>query len=103
MKIIFTDTAKKHLKSIYQYYRKEASLKVAKSIKDNILTDIGKLKNHPQIGSEETFLSPLKQEYKKLVTGNYKVIYRIVDNYIVIDTLFDTRQEPKELLKKLKR
>lgn len=102
MKIVFTDTAKNHLKSIYQYYKKEVSLKVAKSIKDSILNDIGKLKKHPQIGSEETYLHPLKKEYKKLVTGNYKAIYRIIDNSIVIDTVFDTRQEPEELLKKLK-
>ncbi len=102
MKIVFTDTAKKQLKSIYRYYKKEVSLKVATFIKDSILNDIDKLKKHPEIGSQETYLNPLKKDYKKLVTGNYKAIYHIVDNVIVIDTIFDTRQEPKELLKKMK-
>lgn len=102
MEIVFTDTAKKQLKSIYQYYKKEASLKVAESIKDRILEDIEKLKKGPHIGSEEAYLIPLKKDYKKLVTGNYKAIYRIIDTTIVIDTIFDTRREPKELLKKLK-
>lgn len=102
MKIVFTDTAKKQLKHIFLYYKKEASIKVANSIKNGILDDIEKLKNRPHIGSEETFLKSLGKNYKKLVTGNYKVIYRVIDTTIVIDTLFDTRQEPKELLNKLK-
>jgi hypothetical protein len=38
MKIIFTDTPKKQLKSIYQYYKKEASIKIADSIKMEYLT-----------------------------------------------------------------
>ena len=102
MKIVFTDTAKKNLKSIYLYYKKEASVKVANSIKNEILHDIEKLKKLPHIGSEEIYLAHLEKNYKKLVTGNYKVIYRIIDTTIIIDTLFDTRQEPRELLKELK-
>lgn len=64
MKIIFTDTAKKQLKSIYKYYKKEAGIKIANSIKNGILDDIEKLKKHPHIGSQELYLNRLKKIIK---------------------------------------
>jgi toxin ParE1/3/4 len=103
MKIVFTDIAKARLKDIYIYYKQEASLKIAQSIKDNIIDEIRKLKKHPELGNEETALSYLKREYRKLIIGNYKAVYRIIDNTIVIDTIFDSRQEPKELVKEIKK
>ncbi len=103
MKIVFTDIAKSRLKDIYLYYKQEASLKVAQSIKDTILYEIGKLKKHPALGNEEEYLSKLKQGYRKLIIGNYKAIYRIIESTIVIDTIFDSRQEPKELAKEIRK
>ena len=103
MKIVFTNIAKTRLKDIYIYYKHETPLKVAQSIKDNIIDGISKLKKHPELGNEEVALSYLKQGYRKLIIGNYKAIYRIIDNMIVIDTIFDSRQEPKELAKEIKK
>lgn len=97
MKIIFTAVAKARLKDIYIYYKQEASLKVAQSVKDKILDGIRKLKTYPELGSEESYLSYLKRGYRKLIIGNYKIIYRIIENEIVIDTVFDSRQEPEEM------
>ena len=102
MKIIFTNIAKNRLKENYKYYKKKANQKVAKSIKEKILTDIHKLKHHPELGNKEVFLINLEKGYRKLIAGNYKIIYRIVNKEIVIDTIFDTRQEPEELLTGLK-
>ena len=38
----------------------------------------------------------------KLIIGNYKVIYRIIEDTVVIDTIFDSRQEPLEMLRDVK-
>jgi toxin ParE1/3/4 len=103
MNIVFTDIAKARLKDIYIYYKQEASLKVAQSIKDTIIDEIRKLKKHPELGNEEAGLSHLNHVYRKLIIGNYKAIYRIIDNTIIIDTIFDSRQEPKELTKEVKK
>lgn len=103
MKIVLTDIARARLKDIYLYYKQEASLKAAKSIKDSIIREIYKLKKHPESGNEEAYLSHLNRGYRKLIIGNYKAIYRIIENTIVIDTIFDSRQEPKEMLKEIKK
>ncbi len=94
---------KTRLKDIYIYYKHEASLKVAQSIKEAIINETHKLMKYPELGNEEAALSYLKRGYRKLIIGNYKAIYRIIDNTIVVDTIFDSRQEPKELVKEVKR
>jgi toxin ParE1/3/4 len=103
MKIVFTEVATARLKDIYLYYKHKASLKTAETIKANILSSIGKLKSHPEIGNTEEYLSHLKRGYRKLVIGKYKAIYRIIEDTIVIDTIFDSRQEPGEMSKSVKR
>ena len=103
MKVVFTEVAKSRLKEIHTYYKREASPKVANSIKDTILHEITNLKHHPELGNEEAYLAHLKRGYRKLVIGNYKAIYRIIDEMIVIDTIFDSRQEPQEMAKEMKK
>jgi len=42
----------------------------------------------------------LKREtdiYRYLVEGNYKIIYRIKDESIVVDSVFDCRQNPVKM------
>lgn len=102
MKIVFTDIAKSRLKDIYKYYKQEASLRVAKSTKDRIFDGINILKTHPELGSEENYLAFLHQGYKKLIIGNYKIIYRVIDRTVYIDTIFDSRQEPLEMVNDVK-
>ena len=34
----------------------------------------------------------VNQEYRYLVSGNYKIIYKVSENIIVINDIFDTRQ-----------
>ena len=98
-KIIFTEVAKQRLFDIYRYHKKEATTKVAKSIIKNIFTASQKLKKYPLLGNEEAYLKPLKRNYRKLIIGNYKLIYRVIDNTVFIDTIFDSRQQPIELTK----
>ena len=38
----------------------------------------------PLIGSLEENLAELKQEHRYIVEGNYKIIYRVIDNQIYI-------------------
>ena len=97
MKIFFTQPAKEKLKEIYFYYKQAASTRVAKSVKNRILSDIKKLRKTPGIGNEEDALKFLERNYRKLISGNYKIIYRIIEKQIIIDTIFDSRQEPEKI------
>lgn len=57
MKIVFTEVARTRLKDIYLFYKQEASLKIAKSIKQKIIDEIRKLNKYPELGNEEAYLA----------------------------------------------
>jgi toxin ParE1/3/4 len=94
MKIKSTDKAKERLKEIYQYYKREASITIAKRIKDDILARIKILKEHKDLGPIDEQLKYLNLGHRKLTQGNYKIVYRAEKNTIYITDIFDTRQDP---------
>ncbi|MDR2206035.1 MAG: type II toxin-antitoxin system RelE/ParE family toxin [Flavobacteriaceae bacterium] len=99
MKIIWTDFAIENLKDIFYYHSANVGKKVAHKIRKQILKSTEQLTNHPESGQIEPNLENLKQNHRYLVSGNYKVIYKIVDNQIIIVDIFDTRQNPEKIIR----
>jgi len=97
MKIVWTDFAISNLKDIFDYYAIEAHKKLAHKIRKQILKSSKQLINNPNSGPIEPNLLILNKNYRYLVSGNYKLIYRIVDNEIIIYDVFDTRQNPPKM------
>jgi len=79
MKIIWTDFAIDNLKGIFDYYSENATKKVAHRIKKQILASTKQLIDYPESGQVEFNLQKLNQNHRYLVSGNYKIIYRIND------------------------
>jgi plasmid stabilization system protein ParE len=97
MDIIWTDFAIKNLKNIFDYYSNKASHKTAQKIKNQILYTTRQLIQNPESGQLESNLEKLEQNHRYLVSGNYKIIYRIIDHQIIINDVFDTRQNPVKM------
>ncbi len=55
------------------------------------------LRTHPQLGQEEPSLKLLNLGHRYLVEGNYKIIYRLIDQEVFITDVFDTRQDPRKM------
>ena len=70
---------------------------MAHNIRIQILNVTNQLKNQPESGQIEPHLEKLEQQYRYIVCGNYKVIYKIVMTQIVIDDVFDIRQNPLKI------
>ncbi len=96
MKITWTKFAIRSLKQIFDYYVENTNRKVAHKIRRKILKSTQHLKKFPEIGQIETNLEKLNQKHRYLVSGNFKVIYRIeIDKQeVIISDVFDTRQNP---------
>ena len=94
IRIEWTDFAVDNLKNIFDYYANKANKTVAHKIRKQILTDAKKLIEHPQIGPIESNLLHLNKNHRYLVSGNYKLIYRTIGDKIIINDVFDTRQDP---------
>ena len=99
MKVIWTELAKYKLKEAFQYYKEVAGIKVANSIKEKIYGKTRKLSRHPEIGQKENNPIVVALDYRYLVSGNYKIVYRVMntEKIILIAAIFDTRQDPDQL------
>lgn len=98
MKIIWSNFAIQSLKHIYDYYAENANKKVATKIKNQILNRTKQLKKYPESGQIEIYLKKLGLKHRYLVCGNYKIIYRVKDDEIIINDVFDTRQHPDKMI-----
>ena len=67
------------------------------NIRDKILTSSESLAKNPYLGQIEILLAHLNLDHRRIIIGNYKIIYRIQGNYIYITDIFDSRQDPKKM------
>jgi len=98
MEIIWTDFAIENLKIIFNYYAVKASKKVAHKIRIEILTSTKQLIDHPNSGQIEVHLAKLEKDYRYVLSGNYKIIYKVEDSRIIISDVFDSRQNPDKMI-----
>ena len=96
LEIFWSQFAEDQLQDIYQYYKFKAGVKVAKKIINEIVDRTFILNENYKIGQVEDLLIERKQEFRYLVSGNYKIIYYInLDkDKIIIANIFDARQNP---------
>lgn len=76
---------------------KEPVKKTAYKIRKQIFASTKQLIKNPESGQIEFYLEKLNQNHRYLVSGNYKIIYRISENLIVINDVFDCRQNPDKM------
>lgn len=95
--IIWTHPATRDLQNIYDYLA-EISFVIADRQINRIVERIDLLEaGFTQLGQKEPLLKNKKHEYRYLIQDNYKIIYRILEAKIVIDAVFDCRQNPEKL------
>lgn len=99
LEIIWSEFAETQLDEIYEYYKKEASTRIAKKLLKGIINEPKKLIKTPLIGQEEELLKQREIHYRYLVFKNYKLIYSVdtEKGFIKIAAVFDTRQNPPKI------
>ena len=100
MIVVWSDSAIDDIQEIHDYYSSTVNLKVANKIIDKIVEKSIFLENNPRIGQIEELLEHKQIEIRYLVEGNYKIVYWIDDNNVIIATVFDCRQDPIKLKNK---
>ncbi len=97
LRVFWTDTARSQLEEIFDYYKNKASIKIARKLVKKIIDRTIQLEKNPNSGPKEPLLFRRKFEFRYLVEGNYKIIYWKQDNYIIIASVFDCRQNPEKM------
>lgn len=95
--VLWTDAAIEDLQGIHDYLYSVASLKIANKITNSIVDKTLLLEKNPKIGQIEELFKHRKEEIRYIVDGNYKIVYLINDNKVIVATVFDCRQNPSKL------
>ncbi|MFY1045593.1 type II toxin-antitoxin system RelE/ParE family toxin [Chryseobacterium sp. GP-SGM7] len=98
MKIIWTEFAIQNLKAIFEYYAVKAGRKVAHKLRKQIFESTKHLIQNPESGQLEFYLEHLNKHYRYILSGNFKIIYRVENNQVIINDIFDARQNPIKMM-----
>ena len=94
--MIWSTEALVDLEMIYDFLE-EQSQQAAQNVIEKILSRVRQIETFPESGATQLRLKNTDKEYRYLVEGNYKIIYRITDQQAYIATVFDTRYNPDKL------
>ncbi len=98
MKIQWSERALKDLDHVFQFYLELASFEVAQKVTGKLASKVRILESYSELGVVEKFDVILPFEYRSLIEGDFKIIYRFIleDKMILIARIFDTRRDPKK-------
>jgi len=99
MKVIYTDQSLDSLHEVMEFLLNDLSIPIEKvsKIKTQLLDQADSLAINPYKGQKEEYLEHLGKDYRRLIKGQFKIIYMIIDEFIYITDFFDTRQDPQKM------
>lgn len=97
MKLVYTEQAIDNLEEALSLIAQEVSYEKLIEIRNKVLDTADTLVFQPLKGQKEPYLEQLGLDHRRLVEGHYKIIYRVVGEYIYITDIFDSRQDPDKM------
>ncbi|MEK7718679.1 MAG: type II toxin-antitoxin system RelE/ParE family toxin [Bacteroidota bacterium] len=97
MRLVYTEQALVSLEEALEFIAIKVSHEKLIEIRDRILDHADTLLLQPLKGQKEPFLEHLGLGHRRLVESHYKIIYRVVSEYIYITDIFDSRQDPDKM------
>lgn len=95
--LIWSENALKDLETIY-FFLCQNSVSAAGNIIDAVYSKTEQLLIKGFAESVQT--DDINPKYRRLIEGNYKILYRLNQHKIIIHGVFDCRQNPKKLKNK---
>lgn len=97
MKLFYTEQALISLQECMDFFPLEVPAEKVNEIRDRILAKADMLLQNPYSGQQEEYLEHLDKGHRRLIEGNYKIIYRVQGENIYITDIFDSRQDPVKM------
>jgi plasmid stabilization system protein ParE len=79
-RVIISDSAIRRIRKIHSYYSKKVSHYTADKIVNEIFSTIRYLETQPLAWQEEEYLKKLRKGHRRIVSGNYKITYRVQES-----------------------
>ena len=97
MKIEWSAKAERQVREIFDFHVSAAGEKAARKIVQKIYMRTTLLPNNPRGGGREELLEDRPKGYRRLVVGNYKIVYYVKGDAVRISAVFDCRRDPARL------
>ena len=97
MKLIYTEQALLGLEEALGFIAPKVTQEKLIEIRDCILEKADTLLLHPLQGQKEPHLEHLDLGHRRIIESHYKIIYRVMDEYIYITDIFDSRQDADKM------
>lgn len=97
MKLVFTENAINSLQECLDFFPHEMPPEKINVIRDRIIAKADTLLTNPYLGQKEEHLEHLGINHRRVIEGNYKIIYKIDNETIIITDIFDSRQDPEKM------
>ena len=97
MKLIYTEQSIESLEDALNFVSPNVSHEKLMQIRDGILNEAEILIENPLIGQNEPYLEHLNMGHRRIIKDNYEIISKVIDQYIYITDIFDTRQDPEKM------
>ena len=96
MKVVLTRQSLDRLEESLLFYLNEQKVPIEKvsEIRIRLLDRARGLSDHPLKGQYEPYLKKLNQGHRRIIDGNFKIIYRIEGEVIYVTDFFDSRKHP---------
>jgi len=99
LEVRLTEDAERDLEQIYDYIVGQGDQSGADHILDKIEQTIGRLARHPNRGSYPKELLDIGiREYRQILFDPYRLIYRVIDDRVIVYLIVDGRRDMQDLL-----
>ena len=88
--------AKDNLDKIQDYIAKD-SIPAARHVKKELIKLVRSLDDFPEKYSKEALLIDDPENFRSVSKWNYKIIYEVTENQIIIADIFHTSQHPSKI------
>ena len=99
--VLWDKCAKESLDQIIDYIHQD-SPQNARKVKQELIKLCGSLNFYPEKYSKEEFLIDEPENYRSVCKWNFKIIYEVTFDAIIIVDIFSTHQNPSKIRKRVK-
>jgi toxin ParE1/3/4 len=99
--VLLTEGAERDLRGLHRYIARKDSRSRADRLLDEVLALAERLATLPKRGTTPKELERLGiREYRQVLLGPYRVIYRVIDDRVLIYVIADGRRDMQSLLER---
>lgn len=99
MTVHWSDFALLKLREIFDFYKANAGIRVARKLVSEIIESTIFLEQNPAIGQKEELLQNRTENIRYIIHSHFKLLYWIEEskNRVIIAHVFDCRQNPEKM------